>query len=304
MDRRELAWAAGFWDGEGSAWLTRPKGRRAAQPQARINQASSSGVPDVLARFRAVVGVGSISGPEMREGRAPIYKWVASRRGDIVSTYDVIGTWLGPVKQRQFARVLGIDERVDQVAADLEEALAWAAGLFDGEGSVYLARHRSHVGYVRLEAAITQSDAEGMPAVLTRFRNVTGLGFAKGPYPASEGHDPVYRWKLYRRVQIERMIDLLRPWLGSVKLAQADHAISRVSAQSPLPRGNPAWGDHKKYCVNGHAYATARVRPFRGRGVNTDPPRASHQCLVCVRDGARRRRVERESENGGSRCSY
>lgn len=173
------------------------------------------------------------------------------------------------------------------------EALAWAAGLFDGEGSVYLARHRTHAGYLRLEAAITQSDARGMPHVLTQFRRVTSLGFAKGPYPAPPGHDPVYRWKLYRGPDIELMIERLWPWLGAVKREQADRAIRVTRAQLPLPRGNPAWGNRKTHCINGHEYASARVRPFRGRGKNTEPPRASKLCLACLRAHARRKRLER-----------
>jgi hypothetical protein len=206
------------------------------------------------------------------------------------------------VKRRQFERVLSLPEEASTAVMSVEEGIAWAAGLFDGEGSVYLAKHRTHVGYFRLEAAITQSDPTGQPEVLTRFRAVTDLGFVKGPYPAPEGCDPVYRWKLYRREEIERLIDRLRPHLGSVKRAQAERAIAVVAAQVPLPRGNPAWGNNKTHCVNGHEYASGRIRAFRGRGKNREAPRVNHHCLRCAREAARdRRRSAAKSKKRTSR---
>jgi hypothetical protein len=202
------------------------------------------------------------------------------------------------VKKAQFERVLGLPATLERSEETDAEQLAWAAGLFDGEGSVYLAKHRSHAGYFRLEAAITQSDPSAMPHVLTRFKTATSLGFCKGPYRAPPGNDPVYRWKLYRGPDIQRMVEMLRPWLGEVKRDQADRAIALVSAQASLPRGNPAWGNRKTHCVNGHDYATARIRPFRSRGKNAAPRRDSKQCLACVRDLARRRRADTTQSRG------
>jgi hypothetical protein len=305
MDRTELAWAAGFWDGEGSAWLTQPEGRGTAQPRARINQSSPNGVPQVLLRFQRAIRLGKVTGPTIADGKEPLYRWVVSSRADVLATYIALRPWLGPVKRSQFQRVLELDREDGDALEGItdEEGLAWAAGLFDGEGSVYLAKHRSHPGYFRAEAAITQSDGKGMPFVLTRFRAITSLGFAKGPYPAPPGHDPVYRWKLYRATDVQRMITMIRPWLGAVKRDQADHVISIVNSQPPLPRGNPAWGNRKTHCVNGHEYATARIRPFRSRGKNPAPRRASKQCLACARDHARRKRSDKKRRAGSDRVS-
>src|SRR5207247_4911519 len=68
MDRFDLAWAAGFFDGEGWANAVAQEGRKTKQPQARINQADPNGVPEVLLRFqRAVGGLGRIGGPYVME---------------------------------------------------------------------------------------------------------------------------------------------------------------------------------------------------------------------------------------------
>lgn len=295
MDRTELAWAAGFWDGEGSAYLTGSPERRTRQPQGRINQAGTAGVPAALVRFQHAVGFGLIKGPHRKEGREPLYRWIVSSRAEVRAIHDLLGPWLGPVKRLQLEEVLGsssFSEILPREASG-DELLAWAAGLFDGEGSTYNPRHRSHSGYVTLEAAITQSDPNGVPCVLSRFAGIVRNGRTRGPYPAPEGCNPVYRWKSHRAADIAAMVAMLRPWLGAVKRDQADSAIARFSAQAPLPRGNPAWGNRKTHCVRGHEYATARRRSFKGRGRNEHAPRASHQCLACLREHAARKRRER-----------
>ena len=84
VDRYELAWAAGFFDGEGWADLARQEGRRTGQPMARVNQADPDGVPEVLVRFqRALGGIGTIGGPRVEEGRIDLYRWHVSSRGDV-----------------------------------------------------------------------------------------------------------------------------------------------------------------------------------------------------------------------------
>src|SRR5688572_7675700 len=110
MDRTELAWAAGFWDGEGSIYLSGALRRATRHPQARINQADQGGMPDVLLRFhRAVQGAGALHGPERKPGRRDLYYWVASRRAEIIEVARSIRPWLGPIKTAQFADILGIE---------------------------------------------------------------------------------------------------------------------------------------------------------------------------------------------------
>lgn len=115
MEREiELAWAAGFFDGEGTITLT---GRRAVRHHnfmVAIKQSvgSDAAVPDVLARFQAAVGAGKIGGPYIdrptRQGfspnRRPSFTWYAiDAEADLV----LARLWpqLGSVKRAQAARV-------------------------------------------------------------------------------------------------------------------------------------------------------------------------------------------------------
>src|SRR5712692_3138381 len=163
MDRHELAWAAGFFDGEG--WANRVD----RGVQARINQADPDGVPEVLLKFQRIVGVGRIGGPAVETSKVDIYHWIASSRPDVTRVAELIGPWLGPVKRVEFERALGLALASVVWPGSSSEELAWAGGFFDGEGSTYLLKHRTHAGYLVPVVDVPQSGVEGIPVVLTRF---------------------------------------------------------------------------------------------------------------------------------------
>src|SRR6267378_8233467 len=103
MDRHELAWAAGFFDGEG--WAAKNKTRGV---QARINQADPNGVPTVLLRFQAALGgLGRIGGPTREPERKDLYRWTVSSRGDVELVLQLLEPWLGSVKLMQLSRATG-----------------------------------------------------------------------------------------------------------------------------------------------------------------------------------------------------
>lgn len=179
---------------------------------------------------------------------------------------------------------------------------AWAAGLFDGEGSSYLLKHRTHPGYQVGELAVTQSSSVGSPDVLRRFALVVRAGHIAGPFTQRNATMHVYRWKAGAIKDVERVIAELWPWLGDVKRAQAQRVLDVLHAQSRLPRGNAEWGSHKTHCVHGHEYETARIRPYVGRGKGVQR-RDSEQCLVCLRDYATKQRQKEGSATDEGRRS-
>ena len=262
---------------------------------AQINQADANGVPEVLIRFRDAVGVGRVAGPKVEEGRQDLYWWVASSRGDLRRTGELIGPWLSSEKRGQFHSAVGI-------AFDLPplDTFAWAAGLFDAEGSVSLSDHQSHAGYKVIEAAITQGGNESPPEELVRLHALVQRGNVNGPYSQRGANEQVYRWRASRSDDVRTLLHLIDPWLGDVKRAQAISALRVVDAQPTLPRGRTDWGSHKTHCIHGHGYATARLRPYVSRG--GVQRRDSKQCLVCVREWARARRPT-QREIGGPQAA-
>jgi hypothetical protein len=106
--------------------------------------------------------------------------------------------------------------------------LAWAAGLFDGEGSVswHWEGKRRKTGlrghYPKLYVGNTDR------RLLDRFFTAVGLGKVRGPYGrfGREGQEikPMYHWTATHKQGREAAI-LLRPYLSPAKLEKVNEAF-------------------------------------------------------------------------------
>ena len=286
MENHNLAWAAGFFDGEG--WANRQ--RRGVN--SRINQASLDGVPEVLTKFKRIVGVGRIHGPVIVEGKRPLYYWDATSRPDLLQVVERIGPWLCPVKRAEFERTLGGRLSPQVWPGSMSEELAWAGGFFDGEGSTCLDKHRTHEGFFAPVIYVPQAAEIGTAPELIRFRDAIGLGNISGVRRAKPPRKPYRRLRVYTLQKVQLAVHLLWPFIGEVKRGQAQRVMKVMHAQPEMPRGNPAFGvAGARFCLRGHDKWNARIRPFKGRGKNTeDPLNHLHQCLACVREDARAKR--------------
>jgi hypothetical protein len=295
MDRHELAWAAGFFDGEG--WAAKNKTRGV---QARINQAGPHGMPAVLLKFQQVVGVGRLKGPHVEEGRLDLYWWQVTSRPDVGHVADLIGPWLCPAKRAEFERALGRTLAPAIWPSAVVEELAWAGGYFDGEGSTYLEKHRTHANYCVPRLYVPQSSEVGIAPELIRLKSaLVDIGTISGVRPGKRNWKPHRRWRVCRLAAVQLGLHLLWPFIGEVKRSQARLVMQVIHAQPDLPRGNPAFGvAGARYCLNGHDKWNARVRPFKGRGKNQEDPNLHlRQCLACLRIDARARRTRRGNKD-------
>lgn len=108
IDREELAWAAGFFDGEGS---TLSVDRVRMYPWISINQGGTlDGPPDVLVRFRRVAGgIGHIDGPRVFRDHPdwlPLWNYRVAGFELVQAVIAVLWHHLGPVKRAQARDVL------------------------------------------------------------------------------------------------------------------------------------------------------------------------------------------------------
>jgi len=294
MDRHELAWAAGFFDGEG--WANR-SGRSV---HSRINQGSLGGMPEVLMKFRRIVGVGRLKGPQIEEGKQDLYWWEATSRPDITRVAELIGAWLCAAKRAEFERTLGRSVPPAIWPASMSVELAWAGGFFDGEGSTYLEKHRTHAGHFVPRLYVPQSSEVGVAPELVRLKSALGnLGTISGLRRPGGKRRPYRRWRVCPAAGVQLGLHLLWPFIGEVKRSQARLVTQVIHSQPDLPRGNPAFGvAGARYCLRGHDKWNARVRPFKGRGKNQeDPNNHLRQCLECVRIDARARRLSRRNKD-------
>jgi len=105
--------------------------------------------------------------------------------------------------------------------------LAWAAGFFDGEGSVFCYDHNTR-GYLYPTVAIRIGQS-GSKEVLVRFNKaVKNLGRIHGPYAHSQpGRKKVYALQVNRYDDILQIAECLWPYLSSVKKKQFNKAFRR-----------------------------------------------------------------------------
>lgn len=99
----ERAWAAGFFDGEGSVKLhyNKYQGNR-GRPQLWLSINQCSAIP--LTRFRRAVGVGKVYGPynlTYKGNRRPYWQFQATRSADVELVLNYIGRGLSTPKRQQ-----------------------------------------------------------------------------------------------------------------------------------------------------------------------------------------------------------
>jgi len=95
------------------------------------------------------------------------------------------------------------------------EDIAWAAGLFEGEGSI-----TQSGGRVRLSLKMTDEEP------VRRFAKIIQRGTVYGPYAyerRADGHErkPFWAWVCYDRAEAGVTIERLAPWLSTRRLARA-----------------------------------------------------------------------------------
>jgi hypothetical protein len=281
----ELAWAAGLFDGEGCTIARSWKGRSGAvRIQASVSQSSHSGglVPSVLRRFQqAVGGMGSVGAPyfDARSGTFA-HQWRASSLEETQAVVALLWSNLGTVKRAQAAEALlrfrmqygAIRARhrtpirprrfgllsQGPAASTREQGFAWAAGLFDGEGSTELYTRRTpDRTWFALRSRVSQCDARDVPAVLQRFQAVVGSGRIDGP-TSGEGYENAYKWDAGADDTL-KVLPMIWPWLGIVKRVQAIDAIKSVDAL-PVLRRHP-WRDEALRFAQLHTERSGNPRP-------------------------------------------
>lgn len=102
-DKNELAWAAGFWDGEGhtSGRFRQDKGRTI---HAMVDQIHK----ETLERFQRAVGFGSVLGPyKFSNPRwSDRYRWETSNFKDCRRLFALLEPFLCEPKRRQFENAI------------------------------------------------------------------------------------------------------------------------------------------------------------------------------------------------------
>ncbi len=96
------------------------------------------------------------------------------------------------------------------------EDAAWAAGLFEGEGTVF----SSSLDSPRIALAITDED------VIRKFAQIVG-GTVNGPHTSgTHGNKPIYNWQCGKVYEVQRILREFWPYLGDRRRARIADVFS------------------------------------------------------------------------------
>lgn len=104
------------------------------------------------------------------------------------------------------------------------EEIAWAAGLFEGEGCFTIQRTRQY-RYPVASLQMTDEDT------VRRFYDVVGVGrLYLDQKPYGLGTKTMHQWRASARADFAAVVELLSPWLGKRRLARVEEIMEEVNA--------------------------------------------------------------------------
>jgi hypothetical protein len=155
---------------------------------------------------------------------------------------------------------------------------AWAAGLFEGEGSIGVNWVKGRP-YASMSMMLTDDD------VLYRFRDLIG-GSVSTAIDRGGNTKPIWQWRLYGRVKVEPVIRIFWPWLGDRRKHQAAEVLASTG-----------YVDRRRtHCPSGHLLdeANTYVQPRNG----------GRQCRICKAANAKRYYERRATTEGRGRSRH
>jgi hypothetical protein len=145
--------------------------------------------------------------------------------------------------------------------------IAWAAGLFEGEGSCGF-RMRRHELRPFVKLGMTDRD------VVERFVSIVGVGNVTTTHRPPDKR--MWHWSIGGKDDCCRVLGLLWPYLGERRKERALEVLERTS----MLRGKTDW---LSYCRRGHELSS--------RNVYINPATGRPKCRIC---GNMRQRAYRD----------
>lgn len=105
--KTELAWAAGFFDGEGCTTAHCGYGAQRLAPRLRVSQNGNEG-SKLLHRFKWAIKLGKVYGPYpiAKNQNLPIYYFGITNHDEVKLAIKLLWPYLSLVKRRQYKKVV------------------------------------------------------------------------------------------------------------------------------------------------------------------------------------------------------
>lgn len=150
--------------------------------------------------------------------------------------------------------------------------IAWAAGLFEGEGCVGYTRSQD-----RWQLIIESTDLD----VLRTFHEVVQVGSISGPKKKPKSsHKVAWRWTCGAVDDVTFLLELLLPWLHARRRGRAQEALSGIRSRRK--------GKHRTWETRGECRRGHDITDPDNVTVESDGTR---HCAVCRAEAADARKV-------------
>lgn len=129
--------------------------------------------------------------------------------------------------------------------------LAWLAGLYEGEGCLYLGKRITATKVNRKGENLYQWDITSTDIdILEKAKTLVGLGKIVNIGRRQEHHKIKYRYRLYSAHEIYKVMKLLYPWLGIRRKKKADDFFKFYESVDIQTRQEYTEGQKCKGCGN------------------------------------------------------
>jgi hypothetical protein len=162
------------------------------------------------------------------------------------------------------------------------EEIAWAAGLFEGEGHLSQMRHRRRkdgATTVSLLAGLVSTDQD----VVARFHAIVGVGNVTIRQPSNPRAKRQWIWQAAAVDDVRRVVRLFAPWLCTRRAARVAEVLAAYDA-------SPAQRISKTHCPHGHEFTEDNT--LRDAG-------GYRRCRECNRINQKRQTVRRQTQATG-----
>ena len=107
----------------------------------------------------------------------------------------------------------------------VKNGIEWAAGLFEGEGSITCGYIPQRKDSIRVQLTLSSSDKD----VLELFVKAVNCGRVLGPYPGQQkGNKDRYNWHIQNQRDCLYVLGQLYPYLGDRRRTRADEMFELI----------------------------------------------------------------------------
>lgn len=138
-----------------------------------------------------------------------------------------------------------------------EKQIAWAAGLFEGEGCCLMdSPNKNNPGHRRAKVRLVMNDGD----VVKRFHEVVGMGNLRGPIKwSSKTPKLMYKVEIARWLDLIKLYEMFKPYLGERRLAWFEEAIETCKPKFVV-RKPEELPDDCGYCSPGEVTVKGYIR--------------------------------------------